>query len=224
MLKVENKELVYPGKILAEGKYVPSEGTHKVDTKIVSSVVGFVNVFKKEIRVTSFQGVYDPVVGDVIVGIIEDIGHNFWFVDTNSPYNALLAASEVNKKNNYVEDLKDIFNVGEIVIGKIITKDYNKQIKISAKDKGLGKDDGYLIHISPKKVARIIGKRGSMISNLKKYTKSNFVVGKNGRILIKGGDITKAISIIKFIERNAHTSGLTNRVKEILSEDKEIAE
>ena len=87
----------------------------------------------------------------------------------------------------------------------------------------MGKAEGYLVTVSPRKVARIIGKRGSMISNLKKYTKSDYVVGKNGRILIKGGDISKSFHFIKLIEREAHTSGLTNRVKNLLQEDAKSA-
>ena len=224
MLNVKNNELVIPGTILADEEYRPSEGAHKQGSNVVASVVGFVNVFKNEINVIGFEGVYDPIVGDVIIGIVEDAGHNCWFVDTNSPYSALLSASDVKKDNQYVEDLREILDSGDIIVAKIVSKDYNKQIKISTLDSDLGKAEGYLVHVSPKKVARIIGKKGSMISNLKNYTKSNFIVGKNGRILIQGGDVAKSVSIVKLIEREAHTSGLTNRVKNMLQEDAKSAE
>lgn len=222
MLLVKHKELVVPGTVLADKDYRPSEGAHMQNLRVIASTMGFVNIYKNEIRVVGFEGVYEPTVGDVIIGIVEDIGNNCWFIDTNSPYSALLSASDVKKDQEYVENLKDILAPGEIIVTKIISKDYNKQIKVTTNEEDLGKADGYLIHISPKKVARVIGKRGSMIFNLKTYTGSNYIVGKNGRILIQGGNIPKSVSMLKFIERWAHTSGLTTRVKTMLMEDVKV--
>jgi exosome complex component RRP4 len=55
-------------------------------------------------------------------------------------------------------------------------------------------------------------------------TGCNIVIGQNGRILIHGKTREQeeiAVSVIEKIEREAHISGLTNRVQEFLNKIKE---
>ena len=75
---------------------------------------------------------------------------------------------------------------------------------------------GELIEISPTKVSRVIGKNNSMISMISEKTKSTIYVGRNGRIWLKSGDIAKAEQAIYKIEKEAHTTGLTERIKAFL--------
>ncbi len=53
---------------------------------------------------------------------------------------------------------------------------------------------------------------------IKEQTQARIVVGQNGRIWIVGkevGDEIKVIRAIRKIEREAHTTGLTDRVREL---------
>ena len=74
--------------------------------------------------------------------------------------------------------------------------------------------------IQPQKVPRVIGKSGSMITLLKKYTNCWIFVGQNGRIWVKGDPkgIDLIVEAIKKIEKEAHTVGLTNRIEKLLKE------
>ena len=65
-----------------------------------------------------------------------------------------------------------------------------------------------------------------MISMIKKETKSSIIVAQNGRIWIKTDvDMTKFIEkIIRIIEKEAHTSGLTDRIKGIITSKLKSAE
>jgi len=67
-------------------------------------------------------------------------------------------------------------------------------------------------------VPRVIGKNGSMISMLKRYTNCRIYVGKNGRIWVDGevDGIRKIEKAVRLIERDAHTYGLTKRVLDLL--------
>lgn len=69
------------------------------------------------------------------------------------------------------------------------------------------------------RVPRIIGKKGSMITMLKKETGAQILVGQNGRVWISGKSRDEEAIIaeaIRKIEAEAHTTGLTDRVREFL--------
>jgi exosome complex component RRP4 len=79
------------------------------------------------------------------------------------------------------------------------------------------------VEISPTKVPRLIGKGGSMINMLKKEINCNIFVGQNGRIWIDGNDedMDLALKTILIIEKEAHITGLTDRILEHLRREKE---
>ncbi|MCK4435535.1 RNA-binding protein, partial [Candidatus Bathyarchaeota archaeon] len=68
------------------------------------------------------------------------------------------------------------------------------------------------------------GRKGSMISMIKRETGCHILLGQNGLVLISGKnpeDNRLAIIAIRKIEKESHTSGLTNRVTEMLKKEKE---
>jgi len=77
-----------------------------------------------------------------------------------------------------------------------------------------------LVEITPTKVPRLIGKKGSMINMIKDHTKCEVVVGQNGLVWVKGKPEMERVveKVIKTIEAEAHTSGLTDRVREMLNQ------
>jgi exosome complex component RRP4 len=67
----------------------------------------------------------------------------------------------------------------------------------------------------------MIGKKGSMITMLKKETGTDIVPGQNGVVLVTGGNPDQertAVDAVYMIEREAHTAGLTDRVKAMIQE------
>jgi exosome complex component RRP4 len=63
-----------------------------------------------------------------------------------------------------------------------------------------------------------------MVNMILRETRCNIAIGQNGRILINGRTREQeemAVSTIQKIEREAHISGLTNRVQEYLKQLKE---
>lgn len=74
---------------------------------------------------------------------------------------------------------------------------------------------GIIVDITPTKVPRLIGKKGSMINMIKDKTNCKIIVGQNGLVWVKGEEDMEQLTkdIIHMIEAEAHTSGLTNKVK-----------
>jgi exosome complex component RRP4 len=70
----------------------------------------------------------------------------------------------------------------------------------------------------------VIGKKGSMISMIKQETGCHIILGQNGVILVTGKnpeDEELAIMAIHKIEEEAHTTGLTDRILQMIRREKE---
>ena len=214
MIYVENKDLVIPGQILADDEYYSGRGTFKEDGKVCSSLMGRVSLRNKKLRVIPLKSKYVPKKGDVVIGKINDVRFSMWDVDINSPYSGILPAFEVFGREK--KELNKVFDVGDVLFLRVVDVDEIKKAKLGLKGRGMGKfKGGIIVEISPTKVPRLIGKKGSMINMIKEKTKCKIVVGQNGLVWIKGKeDMEQLVSdIIQLIEAEAHTSGLTNKVK-----------
>jgi exosome complex component RRP4 len=69
----------------------------------------------------------------------------------------------------------------------------------------------------PTKVPRVIGKGNTMIDQIANLTKCRISVGMNGLVWLNDGDLRLAVSALRRIEREAHTSGLTEKIKKMLN-------
>lgn len=217
MIHVEDKKLVVPGEILAEEDYYPGRGTFKEGDKICSSLMGLVSLRNNRISVIPLKSKYIPKKGDVVIGEIDDIRFSMWGVDINSPYSGILPASEVFGREK--KELSRVFKIGDVLFLRVVDVDEVKKVKLGLKGRGMGKfKRGILVNITPTKVPRLIGKKGSMINMIKDKTRCKIVVGQNGLVWVKGDEDMEQITknIINLIEAEAHTSGLTNRIRDKL--------
>ncbi|MBI5681293.1 MAG: exosome complex protein Rrp4 [Methanobacterium sp.] len=227
MIFVEDKDLVVPGDVLADEEYHTGRGTFKDESNICSSLVGLVAIREKKISVIPLQSKYIPKRGDVVIGEVTDIRFSMWNLDINSPYSGFLPASDVFGREK--RELSNAFDVGDVLFLRVVDVDEVKKVKLGLKGRGLGKfRGGILIYITPTKVPRLIGKKGSMINMIKDETKCDIIVGQNGVVWVKGEPQMERVAekVINMIEEQAHTSGLTDRVRHMLSEllGKEIEE
>ena len=214
------REIVVPGELLAVAGKKAGPGTFSEGGKIYASQLGIKSVREEYITVVPLSGHYIPMRDDLVVGKIIDIGPSNWLVDINSPYPAPLHVNEVPWRVEFGETGR-FMSVGDIVLLKVVGVDEAKRIQVSMQDHGLRKlTGGMVIEISPSKVPRVIGRNGSMIQMLKNMTGCRIYVGQNGRIWIDGelDNIVKAVQAIKLIEDEAHSLGLTERVKKLLEE------
>lgn len=227
MIFVEDKDLVVPGDVLADDEYHTGRGTFKEESNICSSLVGLVAIRDKKISVIPLQSKYIPKRGDVVIGEVTDIRFSMWNLDINSPYSGMLPSSDVFGREK--RELSNAFDVGDVLFLRVVDVDEVKKVKLGLKGRGLGKfRGGILIYITPTKVPRLIGKKGSMINMIKDETKCDIIVGQNGVVWVKGEPQMERVAekVINMIEEQAHTSGLTDRVRKMLSQllGKEIEE
>ena len=211
-----NREIVIPGEMIADGEdYLPGESTEKRDKKIYALKYGLVEESNKLVKVIPLSGVYQPRRGNVVIGKVENINFNGWFIDIHAPDDAFLSLMEVPRYVNK-DELEEVMKIGDMVVAKIYA--INKRgIDLTIKSRGLGKiKQGLIIKINPNKVPRVIGREGSMIKLIKDKTNCEITVGQNGLIWIKSDKIENELyakKAILFVEEKSYLSGLTQEVE-----------
>ena len=222
----ENRQLVTPGDLLAENEYINGENTYRENGKIFSTRVGLFVSEGKRVYVVALKSFYAPMVGDTVIGKVLEVTLGGWVVNIRAPYLAMLRASDALERpfKPQKDDLPSLFDVGDIMIAKIVAHDRTRDPLLTVLERGLGKvTRGQIIEVTPTKIPRVIGKQGSMISMIKQETGCQITIGQNGRVIVSGKspeDERLAIMAIRKIEQEAHTSGLTDRVSEMLRKEK----
>lgn len=222
----ERKQVVTPGDLLAENDYVAGDNTYKEDGKIYATRVGLVYYDNRRVSVVALKAFYIPYIGDLVIGKVTDVTLGVWLIDINAPYPAVLRASDALNRpfKPQRDELSSIFDIGDVVIAKIVAYDRTRDPLLTVSDVGLGKvKRGQIIEVTPTKIPRVIGRQGSMITMLKEETGCQITVGQNGVILVSGKSVEDeqlAVRAIRRIENEAHTSGLTDRITEMVKNEK----
>lgn len=221
----EEKDLVAPGDTVFEGEeFHPNSGVYEENGKIISKYTGVVEYGKNSVRVVPMSGRYIPEEGDIVIAEISSVGFSNWRADLNSPYEAMLKIDVA--VDEYIDleedDLTDYFDVGDAVVAKVTSVTEGMDVNISMEDRRCRKlRGGRIIEIYPSKVPRVIGKKGTMVKQIKKKTDCKIIVGQNGLVWIQGDKANLAAKAVKKVEREAHTSGLTEKIGEWLDEQLE---
>lgn len=221
---VKEKDIVAPGDVMATGMdFIPADGAIREGDNILAAQVGIADVKGRLVKVIPLNGVYIPKRDDIVIGRVIDMTFSSWFVNVRYAYDAVLSLKDAS--SDFIErgaDLSAYFAIGDAVVAKVCNVNKSMAIDITMKGPGLRKlTTGTIIEITPQKIPRVVGKQGSMISMIKEHTDCHIIAAQNGRVWVSGNDSEKerlAINAIKFIEDNAHMSGLTDKVKGFLTQ------
>ena len=219
----EFRKYVLPGDVIVENNphLKPSMNVMKIDDRIHATRVGIAEVSQNTVKVIPLSGIYIPRVGDFVIGKIIDYSSLAWTVDINSCFMGYLLAQEVfgREFTPSRDELTSKFNLGDVVACRIVNFDRTRDPLLTVADKDLGKiSDGELVRISPTRVPRLIGKRGSMIQMIEQLTRCKVIVGQNGVIVVSGDRDARGIAVkaIMLIDEETHAGNITQRVKELL--------
>jgi len=215
---MEKKEIVVPGDLLGVGLN-GGTNTYQKGDGVYAALLGVKHTVGKRVYVVPLGGRYIPAPGDVVIGTVIDMTGSSWIVDINAPHPALLSAKEVPWRVDF-GDLARYLGIGDSALVSVLRVDELKSIQVTMRGEERGRKlvGGQLIDAQPSRVPRIIGKEGSMISLITKLTHCRVLVGQNGRLWVDGEEqgIVKVRETIKKIEAEAHTSGLTDRIRAFL--------
>ena len=219
----QKRELVIVGDVVGRAHdWSATTGCKQVGDKVVAVQSGLVAKYNGKVSVIPLNGAYEPRAGDTVVGIVAEANPGNWIIDIRAPWQAPMHVSEAPWRVDFGETMAYL-RPGDAILCKILFVDGQKKVQVTLKDRNLTKlEGGELIEVPPVKVARIIGKNGSMLNLLKEYVECWLFVGQNGRIWINGEprEVLLAEKAIKLIADEAHLPGLTDRVRSFLEANK----
>ncbi len=222
----KNRDLVVPGDILAEGRFRAGENTYRLGGKIYATRIGLVEYGRGVVSVIALRSNYEPRVGDTVVGAVVDIDLGSWRVDVGAPALAILNVPDaIGESFKQEMALPEIFDIGDVVVARVVKLNRDGTPILSTLGPGLGRvEEGRLVRMTPTKIPRLIGKKGSMVNMILKETGCQIVIGQNGVILVNCRDKEMedlVVQVLEKIENEAHTTGLTNRIYGFIREMKE---
>jgi len=218
----DKKRYVIPGDVITTGPYRPDQNVTLDGNRIIATVIGISEISDDSVRVIPLTGMYIPKSSDLVIGKVVSHTSLSWEVDINSCYVGILPAADVFGRDfsAHADELTSKLDKGDLIAARIVNFDRTRDPLITIADRELGKiESGTLIKISPSKVPRLIGKRGSMIQTVEMATHAVITIGQNGLIVVSCDDsngLLKAIKAIRMIEEEAHMANLTDKVKEML--------
>ncbi|MHA1720324.1 MAG: exosome complex RNA-binding protein Rrp4 [Promethearchaeota archaeon] len=235
------REIVTPGMVISsDPELIPGRGAIRDNNnEIISLFVGLKEIRGKYINVVPLNGLYNPQLGDKIIGRVIAKTPVKYLLDINSKYLGILKPLDAFKRNTRNrgygksvgsyrvkdDDLMQKLKMGDLLICKVLSGNRLNEPELTSLGQDLGEiKEGLIINVPPPKIPRIIGKKGSMISLLKNLLHCKIFVAQNGRILIQGGKKFKnellLIDAIHKIEKEAHTTGLTDRIRNYIIKEK----
>ncbi|WKT57046.1 exosome complex RNA-binding protein Rrp4 [Candidatus Nitrosotenuis chungbukensis] len=221
------RKYVIPGDVITTGPYRAEENVNLVGDKIIATTVGISEIYDSGVRVIPLTGMYVPRIDDFIIGIVKSHTSLSWEADMRSCYPGILPAQDVFGRdfNPKVDELTSRLKKGDLVAARIANFDRSRDPLITIGDRDLGKiEEGELVKISPSKVPRLIGKRGSMIQTIENATKALITIGQNGYIVVSCEEpegLLKALDAIRMIDEQAHVPNLTEKIQEMLGSNSE---
>jgi exosome complex component RRP4 len=220
---MDNKrKYVIPGDVVTTGPFRPEQNVILEGEKIISTAVGISEIYEDSVRVISLTGKYIPKIDDLVIGKINSHTSLSWELDINSCYVGFLPAQDVFGRDfsAHADELATKLKTGDLVAARIANFDRTRDPLVTISDRDLGTiDSGVLVEISPSKVPRLIGKRGSMIQMIEMATNAAVTIGQNGWVVVScetPEGLLKAKKAIEMVDQKAHVANLTDQIKEML--------
>lgn len=213
---------VIPGDVVTTGPFRPEQNVILEGEKIISTTIGISEIYEDSVRVIPLTGKYIPKINDLVIGKVISHTSLSWELDINSCYVGFLPAQDVFGRDfsAHADELVTKLKSGDLVAARIANFDRTRDPLVTISDRDLGQiDSGDLVKISPSKVPRLIGKRGSMIQMIEMATNAAITIGQNGWVVIScetPEGLLKAKKAIEMINEKAHVANLTDQVKEML--------
>jgi len=199
------RKIVLPGESIQNGaKRI--NGAYVSSNQTYAAVVGMYD--DERGTLVPLEGVWLPNVGESVVGIITYSKKSVYEVTLTDFVGGLIILDRYSREH---------FEVGDVIRATISAVERKNRAILERCEVLKG---GVLLNIKSVKIPRVIGRGDTMIKQITEFTKSQIAVGRNGLIWINGGNIDLAISALVKIEKEAHTSGLTERVKQMLQAGK----
>nr|MBC8517646.1 hypothetical protein [Euryarchaeota archaeon] len=207
--------LVIPGdKISSDTSDQLGHGVIKLNGELIATKLGYLVEKSGEISIIPVHTAYFPRPGDLVLGYIEGMRSNIWFIDLNAPFNAILPMSLAPMEIEY-GGTRDAMDVGTTILCRVQEVDEAHSSVVTMKGMGLRKvNSGFVDTIPPHLVGTISSGSNAIINQLKDASNCRIILGANGRIWVDGEP--EGIRIVRdalaFVRDNEHSTELADAI------------
>ena len=218
----DKRKYVIPGDVVTTGPFRPEQNVILDGNNMIATTIGISEIYDDSVRVIPLTGMYIPKIDDLVIAKVNSHTSLSWELDINSCYVGFLPAQDVFGRDfsAHADELSSKLKTGDLVAARIANFDRTRDPLVTISDRDLGQiDSGELVEISPSKVPRLIGKRGTMIQMIEMATDAAITIGQNGWVVISCESpegLLKAKKAIQMVNEQAHIANLTDQVKEML--------
>ncbi|MCL5008705.1 MAG: hypothetical protein M1156_02325 [Candidatus Marsarchaeota archaeon] len=189
-------------RIIVPGDLVEDKPLHLMDTfieenKTYATVISIYDDEKKSL--VPLEGLWYPQRDEPVIGVIEEAKLNTYTVQLSAPYKGIIISKYTEGK---IEN-------GDMVEAYVKELDKTGTVVLSRPRVLHG---GKIVIIRPAKVHRLLGRANTMVKQISDGTGAMIKVGMNGAVWLKGGNIDIATDAVLRIQNEAHISGLTERI------------
>ena len=195
------KKVVIPGELISQERKRLGSNVYVANGKIYSKVLGISEDSDERASVVPLEGKYFPQQDDVVIGVVTRAIFAGYNININSFVESFIPKSVMR------EDLK----VGDLISAKVEYVNELREADLGFPRRMFGGD---VIEVTAVRTPRLIGKSGSMLELLKQGTGCDIIIGKNGRVWARNGNLALLKKIVLFINDNSYKSNLTNAVEE----------
>jgi len=197
--------LVTPGESLGTvGDRTAGHGVLETESGMIATKTGYLNDSGTTISVDPVYARYTPRPGDLVIGVVESVRNNLWFVDVNGPFNALLPMSLGPGKADF-GGARQVMDVGASILCRVQDVEATGACVVTMKGLGLRKiQSGIVEEMPPHMIARAFG-NGDALQQLKAMSDCRIIPAENGRIWVEGTSIGQ--QMIRNILRTSMTDG-----------------
>ena len=131
------RRLVTPGEVIAPvGNERAGSGCAVVGSNVVATRLGTLTQDHNTWSVQAFSTSYFPRSGDLVIGTVEAVQSNLWFVDIHGPFNGLLPMSLAPFKAEYGA-ARMIMGPGAVILARVQEVDATHAVILTMKGVGL---------------------------------------------------------------------------------------
>lgn len=199
------KQIIVPGEVVSQSQ-ARMDNAYVENGKTYSKVMGLYDEEHKS--VIPLEGPWKPRIDDAVIGIVSEEKNKVYEVDLGFFGRTLLIVGKFDRES---------YKVGDIIEATIKDIEDRKTIILT---RARPLEGGTVLAVKPAKVPRVIGKANTMVKQISEAAKTYIIVGMNGMIWMRGGNIALATEAIRKIEAEAHVSGLTERIRLMLEQNK----
>ena len=199
--------LVTPGAALgaSEGRRI-GHGILENNGQMIAVKLGRLIESDNEVSILPSHTRYTPRPGDLVIGVVEAVQSNLWFLDINAPFNALLPMSLGPGKAEF-GGARNVLNVGYTVLCRIQEVDETHSSVVTMKGLGLRRIDSGIVEEIPPHLMQSLFASGDALKTLKDSSECRIILAENGRMWVNGthtamSDVISKLDQIRSMSRD----------------------